>query len=199
MDIIYESADNFIKLTNKKYHFVFVRNRKSYDIILDFKASDFRHATGIHHITDIVIENNPTKLISDILHKNPPEITDEKLDESKKYKEVAPYTGSIKQRVSDIRFLENCLDTSDFMRIYQIQPFGSFINADYFIESYCKEITSNVYIFIRKREESDNYVIVSYFRKKVPFNGISTYWLLKEKEVNAIATELYRNPSYKKM
>lgn len=53
MDIIYESADNFIKLTNKKYHFVFVRNRKSYDIILDFKASDFRHATGIHHITDI--------------------------------------------------------------------------------------------------------------------------------------------------
>ena len=36
MDIIYECANNFIKLENKKYHFVFVQNRKSHDIILDF-------------------------------------------------------------------------------------------------------------------------------------------------------------------
>ena len=166
MDIIYESANNFIKLENVKYHFVFVRNRKSHDIILDFQITDFRHATGLHHVTDIVIENNPAKMVDDILHKNPPVITDEKLDGSKKYKEVAPFTGSIKQRVSDMRFLEKCLDTSDFMRIYQVQPFGSFIKADYFIESYCKEISENIYIFIRKRDESNNYVIVSYFRKR---------------------------------
>lgn len=198
MDVIYECADNFIKLKNVKYHFVFVRNRKSHDIVLDFKVSDFRHATGLHHVTDIVIENNPVKMIENMLYKNPPIITDEKLDESKKYKEVAQFTGSIKQRVSDMRFLENCLDTSDFMRIYQVQPFGSFINADYFIESYCRELASNVYIFIRKREESDNYVVVSCFRKKIPFNGTSTYWMLKEKMINNITNELYRNPSYKK-
>lgn len=197
MDIIYESADNFIKLANTKYHFVFVRNRKSHDIVLDFLPSDFRHATGLHYITDIVIENNPVKLIDAILYKKPPEITDKKLNESKKYNEVLTTYGSVKERVSDMRFLENCLDTSDFMRIFQIQPFGSQIRADYFIESYCKNIQSNVYIFIRKRIESDNYVVVSFFRKKVTFTGTSTYWLLKEKISGGTVTELYRSTTYK--
>lgn len=69
MDIIYECANNFTKLVNTKYHFVFVQNRKSHDIILDFYPSDFRHATGLHHVTDIVIENNPVKLVDAILSK----------------------------------------------------------------------------------------------------------------------------------
>lgn len=191
MDIIHESAHNFIKLEKTKYHFVFVQNRKSHDIILDFKISDFRHATGLHHITDIVIENNPIKLVEAIC-KNSPTISDRKLNESKKYKEEAPFTGSIKQRIADMRFLEKCLDSSDFMRIYQVQHFGSFINADYFIESFCEDIEANIYIFIRKRDESDNYVVVSYFRKRISFRGISTYWLLKEKISDGEITELYK-------
>lgn len=196
MDTIYECANNFIELENTKYHFVFVQNRKSYDIMLDFCPTDFRHATGLHHVTDIVIENNPLKMI-DAMLKEPIEITDAKLEESKKYKEISPYSGSIKERVSDMRFLEECLDTSDFMRIYQVQPFGSQIGADYYIETYCKEINSNVYIFVRKRDESENYVIVSFFRKKIQFNGVSTYWMLKEK-INELDTiELFRHRNYK--
>lgn len=197
MDKIYESADNFMKLENVKYHFVFVQNRRSHDIVLDFFPSDFRHATGLHYVSDIVIENNPVKMIDAILHKVPAEITDAKLEESKKYKEILSSTGSVKERVSDMRFLEKCLDTSDFMRIYQVQPFGSQIRAEYFIESYCKELNTNVYIFIRKREESDNYVVVSYFRKRVAFNGTSTYWLLKEKISDTNTDELYRRSTYK--
>lgn len=197
MDKIYESADNFMKLENVKYHFVFVQNRRSHDIVLDFFPSDFRHATGLHYVSDIVIENNPVKMIDAILHKVPAEITDAKLEESKKYKEILSSTGSVKERVSDMRFLEKCLDTSDFMRIYQVQPFGSQIWAEYFIESYCKELNTNVYIFIRKREESDNYVVVSYFRKRVAFNGTSTYWLLKEKISDTNTDELYRRSTYK--
>ena len=197
MDIIYESADNFIKLEHVKYHFVFVRNRKSHNIVLDFKASDFRHAIGLHHVTDIAIEKNPVKMIKGILCEDKPIITDDMLAKSRKYKEIASFTGSIQQRVSDMRFLEKCLDTSDFMRIYEAQPFGSFINADYFVEAHCKEIGSNIYIFIRKRKESENYVVVSYFRKMVPFKGISTYWLLKEKISDKHIEQLYRNPSYK--
>ena len=197
MDIIYESADNFIKLENTKYYFVFVQNRKKREVVLDFYPSDYRHATGLHHVTDIEIENNPIKMVDAILNKKPPKITDIKLEKSKKYKENSSYTGSIKQRVSDMRFLESCLDTSDFMRIYTIQPFGSWIKAEYFIESFCKEIGASVYIFIRKREESDNYVVVSFFRKSSTFQGISTYWLLKEKITDTAMCELYRNPSYK--
>ena len=197
MDIIYECANNFVKLINTKYHFVFVRNRKSCDIILDFHPSDFRHAAGLHYITDIVIENNPNKIIDAILNKEFSGITDSKLNESKKYKEISPTSGSIKERISDMRFIEQCLDNSDFMRIFQAQSYGSQIQADYFIESHCKEIKSNVYIFLRKRAESDHYVIVSYFRKKVVFNGISTYWLLKEKILSDTTNELYRSPTYK--
>lgn len=197
MDIIYESANNFLKLEHTKYHFVFTQNRKSHNIILTFRLSDFRHASGLHHITDIAIENNPLKMINAILYKKPPAITDVMLNKSKKYREINPSMGSIKDRVSDMRFLESCLDTSDFMRIYQLQLFGSQIHADYFIEAYCKEIKANVYIFIRKREESDDYVIVSFFRKKTTFNGTSTFWLLKEKITNDSVTELYRRTTYK--
>lgn len=50
MDIIYECTDNFIKLENTKYRFVFVQNRKSHEIVLDFYTTDFRHATGLHYI-----------------------------------------------------------------------------------------------------------------------------------------------------
>ena len=96
-----------------------------------------------------------------------------------------------------MRFLEQCLDTSDFMRIYQTQPFGSQIGAEYFIEAYCSEIQQNVYIFIRKRQESDQYVIVSFFRKKATFTGISTYWLLKEKESGVGIEQLYKRDTYK--
>ena len=198
MDIIYESVNNFIELTNTKYRFVFSQNRKSHSIVLDFHPSDYRHATGLHHVTDIVLENNPSKLIYAVLKKTPQAITDEILEKSRKYKEFSPYSGSIKERVSDFRYLENCLDTSDFMRIYQIQRFGSQIRADFFIESFCKAIRENVYIFLRKRAESDNYVIVSFFRKKVVFEGISTYWLLKEKITPTETYEIYKRDTYQK-
>ncbi len=196
MDIVYESAYNFIKITNKKYRFIVSHKRKTQEIILDFYPSDYRHATGMHYIDDIVIEGNPIKLLDAIL-KEPHTVTDDILSKSKKYNERSPYTGSIKDRLSDIRFLENCLDSSDFIKIYQVQPFGSTIRADYFIESFCKEIESEVYIFIRKREESDTYVIVSFFRKSVLFRGISIYWMLKEKITDTGMVELFRHPNYK--
>lgn len=114
-----------MNLVNTKYHFVFVQNRKRHDIVLDFQPSDFRHATGLHHITDIAIEKNSIKLMDAILHTIPSKISDRKLEKSKKYKEISPYSGSIRDRISDMRFWEQCLDTSDFMRIYQVQTFGS--------------------------------------------------------------------------
>ena len=46
MDIIYESANNFVKLSKTRYRFVFVQNRKKQEVILDFYPSDFRHAVG---------------------------------------------------------------------------------------------------------------------------------------------------------
>lgn len=96
-----------MNLVNTKYHFVFVQNRKRHDIVLDFQPSDFRHATGLHHITDIAIEKNPMKLINAILYTVPSKISDRKLEKSKKYKAVSPYSGSVRERISDMRFLDS--------------------------------------------------------------------------------------------
>lgn len=86
MDLIYECANNFMNLVNTKYHFVFVQNRKRHDIVLDFQPSDFRHATGLHHITDIAIEKNPMQLINAILYTVPSKISDRKLEKVKSIK-----------------------------------------------------------------------------------------------------------------
>ena len=40
---------------------------------------------------------------------------------------------------------------------------------------------SAVYIFIRKRVESDNYVVVSFFKKSINYKGDMAYWMRKEK------------------
>lgn len=195
MDKIFECAQNFKKLVNTKYCFHISAHRKVSIITLDFLIKDFRHAVGLHYLNDIEIEENPEKVMDSILDG---EITDAMLEKSDKYKISSQYCGSIQERIDDMRYLEACMDQSDFLRIYQIQPFGSRINADYYIEATNSAQKTKAYIFIRKREESDNYVIVSFFRRHMVFRGITTYWMLKEKIHDGIVQELYRNPSYKK-
>lgn len=195
MDIIYESAKNFINLENTQYRFCVSQKRKIKEIVLDFLSTDFRHASGLHYVDDIAIEKDPSKIIDEILSTTNPTIADSILDKSQKYKKSQLHVGSVQQRVSDMRYLEKCLDSSDFIRIFKMKA-GSQIQADYYIETKCHEINSNVYIFIRKRIESDNYVIVSFFRKLTTFEGDKAYWMLKQKITGGIVKELYRHASY---
>lgn len=191
MDKIYQCGNNFAKLINTKYHFTISVKRRIQQITLDFQIEDFRHASGLHYIDDIAIERDPQKIIQAILDNN---ITDALLNKSSKYKSLLKDTGSIEERISEMCQLEEYLDKSDFIRIYQMQDFSSQIKADYFIEALSKN--TSVYIFLRKRLENDNYVMVSFFKKYRTYKGINSYWMLKEKEINGIKTELYRHPSY---
>ncbi len=193
MNRILESAQNFKQLLNTEYIFTISVRRRIKRIVLSFEDSDFRHLAGLHYVDDIVIENNPDKTIEAILNLT---ISDELLNKSRKYKEMHTDGRSVEQRVDELRFLEEYLDKSDFIRIYEMQGFGSLIDAEYFIESSLLERNSTVYIFIRKREQSENYVIVSFFKKTVVYRGTAVYWLLKEKITNGKIIELYRNPSY---
>lgn len=163
---------------------------------LDFKITDFRHIAGLQYIDDINIEENPEKLFTSILNKT---VTDEILLKSRKYSSLSFEGGSVKDRVEELCFLEQYLDKKNFIRIFQVQDFGSLIRADYFIESSDFTRHSTAYIFFRKREENDNYVIVSFFKKaNVTYKGIYLYWMLKEKFENGNKIELYRHPNYKK-
>ncbi|MCM1156398.1 MAG: PBECR4 domain-containing protein [Roseburia sp.] len=195
MDKIYECARNFRVLMELKYHIVVSKNRRAIELVLDFVETDFRHISGLHYIDDIEIENDPQKLISAILDED---ITDTTLDKSQKYKSNILYEGgSIENRVSEMRYLENYLDADNFIRICQMQDFGSKIRADFFIESTLKDRGTTAYIFIRKREESDTYVIVSFFEKHQVYQGINLYWMLKEKISKTVTVELYRNKNFK--
>lgn len=192
MDRIYECATNFQNLLGTKYRFVVSSKRKLKEIIVDFMDADFRHASGLHYVDDIAIERDPHKVLGAIIRK---EITDEILDKSKKYKAVNNDGDSVQERVEAFKDLENFLDKSDFIRIYELQEFGSFIKADYFIEA--RYAGESAYIFLRKRFENDNYVVVTFFKKSRAFRGTSVYWMLKEKITGAAKTELYRHPNYK--
>lgn len=93
-------------------------------------------------------------------------------------------------------YLEDYLDNSDFIRIYEMQSFGSLIEADYFIEASIQSKNSTVYIFIRKRIENEHYVIVSFFRKHNVYVGTNAYWMKKTKSVSGKEIVLYKNPNY---
>lgn len=195
MDKVYKSAETFKRMLSVKYTFVVSHKRKLKTIVLDFQSEDFRHAVGLHYIDDIVIERNPSKVIDAIINKK---ITDKILYKSNKYNANLPYCGNVKERIEEMCFIEEYLDKSDFIRIYEWQAFGSNIEADFFIEASNMKRKSTVYIFIRKRVENDNYVVVSFFKKHNVFRGTSLYWMLKEKDVNGVVTELYKNSSYRK-
>lgn len=195
MDIIFECGQNFQNLLDVKYHFAISVKRKIKNLTIDFQPEDFRHASGLHYIDDISIENNPSKTIDAIMSKK---ITDEILNKSSKYTIAIKDFGSVKERITEMRYLENYLDKSDFIRIYQMQDFGSLIDAEYFIEASNINRNSTVYIFLRKRIENDNYVMVSFFKKHSTYKGQATYWMEKLKEKGSIVTELYKHSNYNK-
>ena len=195
MDKIYECANNFNNMLKTKYVFTIVSSRKQKTIVLDFLKEDYRHAAGLHHVDDISLENNPSKLVDSIINGC---LTDEILEKSTKYTKPRREGGTIKERVSELCYLEEYIDKSDIIRIFKVQDFRSSIEADYFIEASSFNRHSTVYIFIRKRTENDNYVVVSFFKKSIVYQGGKAYWMLKEKIVNDTCITLYKHPNYNK-
>ena len=83
MAIIQESTENFKKLAETtSYIFHTSLNRKITVFSLNFKEMDFRHAIGLHYLTDIDITRNAKKTIQWIQNNA---ITDEYLARSVYY------------------------------------------------------------------------------------------------------------------
>lgn len=193
MDKIQECAEGFKTLLDTRYHFTIVSNRKLEKIVLDFEKEDFRHASGLHYVDDISIEQNPLRLYNTILEGK---LTDDMLAKSSKFTMQNREGGSIRERVEALCGLEDYLDQSDIIKLFKVQDFGSMIRADYFIEATNSIWNSTVYIFIRKRIEKDSYVIVSFFKKTMSYKGQMAYWMMKEKLTRDEIVLLYKNPNY---
>ncbi|HBI61650.1 MAG TPA: hypothetical protein DDY31_10645 [Lachnospiraceae bacterium] len=199
MDLIYDAAAKFLVLEQFEYHFVVSRKRKLHTINLNFTDTDFFHIAGLHYLTDVAIPRNRTKTMDEILIKH--SITDPVISRSVHYVSKDSKT-DVKSRIEELRFLEEYLDTDNFIRIFNRNQKGlsSVIRADYLIESWFKNSSDTVYIFIRRREENpEYYCIVSFFKKnEVAYGGDNVYWMEKVKQSADTQQVLYINPNYKK-
>ena len=197
MDTIYECASKFASLKNFEYYFVVSHKRKTKSLLLNFQDSDFFHLAGFHYLSDINIPQNRHNTLKDILEKK--KITDQLLNKSRFYSNPKP-DRDIKSRIEHLDFLEEYLDNNNLVYIYNTQNnhyLQSFIKADYLIESQLKNSKHIVYIFLKKRELSNSFCIVSFFKKdKVTYGGDKLYWMLKEKRMMNKTTVLFRHPNY---
>lgn len=198
MDVIYECAKNFSVLKTYIYRFVVSKNRKTWELKLNFKDSDFFHIAGFHYLTDISISRNRKNTLKEIVEKN--KITDELLHKSKLFSNPEP-NKDIKSRIEELRFLEEYLDTDNIIRIYNTRNdkyINSAINADYIIESKLKGNNYSVYIFLKTRKEDSNYLCVNSFFKKgnVTYGGDFLFWMLKEKITPTKHIILYQHKNY---
>jgi len=200
MDLIYDAAAKFLVLEQFEYHFVVSQKRRLQTINLNFIDTDFFHIAGLHYLTDIAIPRDRTKTMDEILIKHT--ITDPVIGRSVHYVSKDSKT-DVKSRIEELRFLEEYLDTDNFIRIFNVRNqkgMSSVIRADYLIESWFKGSSDTVYIFIRQREENpEYYCIVSFFKKnEVAYGGDNVYWMEKIKKFGENRQVLYINPKYKK-
>lgn len=176
------------------------QKRKLQTINLNFIDTDFFHIAGLHYLTDIVIPKDRTKTMDEILIKHT--ISDRTVSKSVYYVSEDSKK-DVKSKIEELRFLEDYLDTDNFIKIFNVRNqkgMSSVIKPDYLIESWFKNSSDTVYIFIRQREENpEYYCIVSFFKKnEVAYGGDNVYWMEKVKESADSRQVLYINPSYKK-
>lgn len=189
---------NFDKLINTRYEFHVSEKRKIKKIVLDFSQRDFFHLAGFQHLTDIALPRNRNTTTRDILTGR---ITEQILSKSKNYANTIKDGKGIEDRICELRYLEEYLDTDNMIKIFSIKdtPFlFSDIVADYVIESTISKRNKTVYIFLKeRREESGIYCVVSFFTKnKITYGGQKLYWMLKKKIAQEETKILYKHKNY---
>lgn len=106
MDLIYECAAKFVIIEDYEYRFVVSKNRKTWELIVDFCDGDFFHLAGLHYLTDISIPKNRKEILKNIIEKK--KITDTLLQKSRFFTNPEQ-DKNIKSRIEELRFFE-CLN-----------------------------------------------------------------------------------------
>ena len=201
MDKIQKSAIAFRNLVGKAIYTYHVSVNKRVTVFhLDFNAKDFKHAAGLHYLSDLDIPKNSARILNWILNDRNP-VTDKFLSLSCHYKTSAQDERDIPLRITELAYIEEYLDDSNIVYIYSPKDSpanNSLIKCDYIIESYSAERKQTVYIFIKHRSGMEsNCGIVSFcVKKNTSYGGIYCYIMLKRKCKNGISVELFRHKKY---
>ena len=185
-------------MTNMKYIFHVSEKRRIRKMILSFTKKEFFHLAGLQYLKDIALPKNRKTTIQHVLDKK---ITDELLEKSKYYVNSLKEEKNIRDRICELQYLEQYLDTNNIIKIFSVKdtPFlHSDINADYVIESSLMQRSKTVYIFLKERQEQqDMYCLVSFFVKKnLTYGGTKLYWMLKRKIMPGQLVTLYKHDKY---
>ncbi len=179
MDSIQTALYAFENVKSYEYVFTIAHNKKLFNFKLSFDNKDFHHVAGLHYLKDIDIPKSHQQLFSKIKSGK---INDEYLEKSKSYLRVENNDVIVKNRIHDLRFIEQFLDSKNLIFKYvKYMNVGSTIDAEYLIKSTYNNISA--YIFIRKRsKQDDNYCICSFFTNpKATYIGQKAYWQYKAK------------------
>ena len=188
-------------MINVKYEFHVSEKRKIRKMILSFSKKEFFHLAGLQYLKDVALPKNRNTTVQDVLDKK---ITDELLEKSKYYVNSLKEEKNIRERICELQYLEQYLDTNNIIKIFSVKdtPFlHSDINADYVIESSLTQRSKTVYIFLKERKEQQGvYCLVSFFVKKnLTYGGSKLYWMLKRKFKLGQSIILYQHDNYKEI
>lgn len=147
------------------------------DFSIDFLKRDLFHATGLQYLKDIDLDKDPNDVYDKILAGV---VNDELLEKSSFYLKVEDNYVNVKERIEQVAYLEECLDSKNliFKYIGGKNPYSK-IKAEYLIEA---SLYGKIFlIFLTKRKESENYRIVSFFEKRSQYKTEKCFWLYKAK------------------
>ncbi len=185
------SAKAYRRLFNIEYHFVVSRKQKAVDITLSFEKNDYKHLSGLHHLTGI----NQTKEASEKVFNL---ALSGRLTHDSILK--APNYNDVHNRLVGLSFLEQMLDNDNIVFKYNNNAIkSSVISADYMIEgTILGDITA--YCFLNLRQDNI-YGLRSFFlRDRINYaNGQSKCTILLKEKRNRNTNNtvlLFRHPNY---
>lgn len=194
---IYHCIVAFQRLIDTKYYIVLGRAGKTRSFTLTFSKYDCHHLMGIHYLSDRPDRRSSAKIFEELLI-------------STEYRtHIASsdfWSRKLIDRISCVSILEQLIDDNQtiFRYINKSTSFHSQINAAFLLTNFNVQISENnlsdVYVFLDKRNDSDDYFCRSIFpRTTRDFTiGQPKWTLLYKKKYLPDGSEsvLYHNKNY---
>ncbi len=181
MDKILACAMAFEKLLCIKYHIILGRKEKLLHLNVVFSKWDFHHLMGLGKLKDMRIARQNRLDVFDCITSG--KITYNKICTSKYIKEI-------EDRFKPLSCIEKIMDDNNIVfRYNEKSNTFSLIQADFLLATPFEN--NDVYIFISKKEDSEEFFCRSFFPKsnKDYTTGQTKYTLLYKEKVNLLTGE----------
>lgn len=188
----------FDKLLTTEYVFILGRKGQSETIVLNFDTSDFYHIVGLQYLEDLPQLQSARDLVYQRL-KNGTTLLDA-------VRNSPHYNKIVQERMTPFLKIVSMLESDSlvfrFNRREARHVAISRLRFDYMFEATDPASGKTVFIFLRRRSDTDNqYTLTTIFYKgHVDFSAGNTRWIiLKTDRINNLkgtVENLYTRPSY---